>query len=80
MNLDSPFWENRVRSEYAPKRVRSVCAPNGRMADWLGNHQAGKGVHTVDTLAVDEKGTHIMSTPGGRAQFNLGRERDAVSR
>jgi len=63
MNLDSPFWGNRVRSEYAPKRVRSVCAPNGRMADWLGNHQAGKGVHTVDTLdGVDERGSVKVDT------------------
>ena len=27
-----------------------------------------------------EKGTHIMSTLGGRAKFNLGRQRNAVSR
>ena len=45
------------------------------------NHQAIEDyLKTIYTLAVDEKGTHIMSTPGGRAQFNLGRERDAVSR
>jgi hypothetical protein len=33
------------------------------MADWLGNHQAGKGVHTVDTLdGVDERGSVKVDT------------------
>ena len=49
-----------------------MCAPNGRMADWLGNHQAGKGVHTVDTLdGVDERGSVKVDTPGGAQQMTV---------
>ena len=42
------------------------------MADWLGNHQAGKGVHTVDTLdGVDERGSVKVDTPGGAQQMTV---------
>ena len=69
MNLDSPFWGNRVHSCAA---CAVVYAPKWRwLTDGQGDRTGKKGVHTVDTLDVDEKGASNVRTLGGTQQMTV---------